>query len=134
MVHVVDLVGGDPRTDHASLQCESQTSVGMGRYLSSLSARGRWRRKQPILILLLCLLITACHNLSFPKIQMNSRLKTVPTVPDELPSTEDTDMNISTDCETTLFPGIFRIAEKSRNSATLILEFKSCPLVSAHPS
>ena len=36
-----------------------------------------------------------------------------PSVPDELPSAGETDMNTTSDCETTLFTGISRIAEKS---------------------
>ena len=55
------------------------------------------------------------HCLSQPFVPEDPDVFTIedgPAVPDELSSTGDTDMNISTDCETTLFPGIFRIAEK----------------------
>ena len=130
----VDVVGGDPRTDHASLLCESQTSEGMAATCPPCRpgavALQTANPDSPAL--------SPDHCLSHPfvpEVPDELTIEDGPSVPDELPSAGETDMNATSDCETTLFPGIFRIAERSEELCDpFFLAFKSCPPVSAHPS
>ena len=108
----VEVVGGDPRTDHASVPCETQTSQGMAAtcppYRPGAVALQTANPDSPALFLDPCLSNTFVREDLDELTHENG-----PSVPDELPSAGETDMNTTSDCETTLFPGIFRIAEQS---------------------
>ena len=103
-----------------------------GRYLSSLSLAVALQTANPDSPAL-----TPDHRLSLefvPEDPDEFTMEDGPLVPDELPSAGETDMNATSDCETTLFLVFYVLLKSPKNSVTQILEFKSCPPVSAHPS